>query len=543
HTATPQQPFYVYIEGAAGTGKSLLINCIAGKATDILASLQEDISTPYVLLTSFTGTAAYNIRGQTLHAAFSLPTSLRLPYQPIPEKALNTLRSRFRNLKILIIDEISMISKTLLLYVHGRLTQLYQSKAFQPFGGISVLVVGDLFQLPPVFGPPLFKIDHAALPAELFTFFQKYSLTKIVRQQMTYHLLLIISETLPEPTEVIHIFANLKTVYDHNTAMLTTLAGPVVNLEAKDTQVQRGKTFFLSKPLSSVKSALLPLVQVKIGARVMLTSNLDVTDGLVNGALGTVTQIQVDEIRNTSETIFIHFDEPDTGRKARKDSRLHHISKDTPIVVKKEVIKQKPLTERLQFPITLCWAVTIHKVQGQTFERAVVSLHNMFRPGMAYVALSRVKTLNGLFLKDFDESAMYSDTAVQDILENMTTFPMGQFSTLSNLEISDSQFLLHQLNIQSVSAHFEDLQKINGFDKSIILLQETFDTLSDHIWMESYTVYRTSSSFSKNRGLLSLFKNSDFDVLFTEDRTTIQYDCHVVVCQFKKTLKKKHIDC
>ena len=173
--------------------------------------------------------------------------------------------------------------------------------------------------------------------------------------------------------------------------------------------------------------------------------------------------------------------------------------------MKKEVIKQKPLTERLQFPITLCWAVTIHKVQGQTFERAVVSLHNMFRLGMAYVALSRVKTLNGLFLKDFDESAMYSDTAVQDTLENMATFPMGQFSTLSNLEISDSQFLLLQLNIQSVSAHFEDLQKITGFDKSsIILLQETFDTLSDHIWMESYTVYRTSSSFSKNRGLLSL---------------------------------------
>ena len=232
HTATPQQPFYVYIEGAAGTRKSLLINCIAGKATDFLASLQEDISTPSVLLTSFTGTAAYNIRGQTLHAAFRLPTSLRLPYQPIPEKALNTLRSRFRNLKILITDEISMISKTLLLYVHGRLTQLYQSKAFQPFGGISVLVVGDLFQLPPVFGPPLFKINHAALPAELFTFFQKYSLTKIVRQKddlpfitvlnvirklrknerlpRTLEALLrsrIISETLPEPT--FNIFANL----------------------------------------------------------------------------------------------------------------------------------------------------------------------------------------------------------------------------------------------------------------------------------------------------------------------------------------------
>ncbi|KAK2715185.1 hypothetical protein QYM36_009987 [Artemia franciscana] len=85
---------------------------------------------------------------------------------------------------------------------------------------------------------------------------------------------------------------------------------------------------------------------------------------------------------------------------------------------------------------------------------------------------------------------MYSDTAVQDTLENMATFPMGQFSTLSNLEISDSQFLLLQLNIQLVSAHFEDLQKITGFDKSsIILLQETFDTLSDHIWMESYTVW------------------------------------------------------
>ena len=117
----------------------------------------------------------------------------------------------------------------------------------------------------------------------------------------------------------------------------------------------------------------------------------------------------------------------------------------------------------------------------------------------------------------------------------------NNFRSFDVLEVTS---VLDQLEFffQRGSTDFD--QKITGFDKSsIILLQETFDTLSDHIWMESYTVYRTSSSFSKNRGLLSLFKNSDFDVLFTEDRTTIQYDCHVVVCQFKKTLKKKHIDC
>lgn len=153
------EPFHVFITGGAGTGKSHLIKCIYHETTRILAKAVEDPDALSVLITAPTGTAAFNIGGMTLHSAFAINENIRLPYTPLGENILNTLRAKLSSLQILIIDEISMVDHKILTYIHGRLCQLKQSK--KPFGNIAILAVGDFYQLPPVRASPLYKVKDA----------------------------------------------------------------------------------------------------------------------------------------------------------------------------------------------------------------------------------------------------------------------------------------------------------------------------------------------------------------------------------------------
>ena len=144
-------PFFYFVTGGAGTGKSHQIKCIHTEASKILCKLprvheESDMSMPTVLLTAFTGTAAFNISGKTLHSILKLPRSLKLPYQGLGN-CLDEVRATLSNAEIIIIDEVSMVSKPLFAYVNWRLQQIKGSK--KPFGGISVLAVGDYYQLPP----------------------------------------------------------------------------------------------------------------------------------------------------------------------------------------------------------------------------------------------------------------------------------------------------------------------------------------------------------------------------------------------------------
>ena len=107
------EPFVIYINGGAGTGKSHLIHCIHHEASRILQRGLENPDDVTVLLTAYTGTAAFNILGRTVHSSFAI-NSTTLPYQSLGEDSLNTLKSALQNMSILIIDEVSMISKPLL---------------------------------------------------------------------------------------------------------------------------------------------------------------------------------------------------------------------------------------------------------------------------------------------------------------------------------------------------------------------------------------------------------------------------------------------
>ena len=111
----------MFVTGGAGTGKSHLIKSIYYEATRLFARMVENPDDVSVLLTAPTGVAAFNINGATIHSAFSIPVNARLPYQPLSEDKISTLRNKLQQLNIVIIDEISMVDQKLLCYIHGRL--------------------------------------------------------------------------------------------------------------------------------------------------------------------------------------------------------------------------------------------------------------------------------------------------------------------------------------------------------------------------------------------------------------------------------------
>lgn len=186
-------PFNIFLSGAAGVGKSTVINAIYQLASNHFDNIPgENIDSIKVLLTAFSGKAACIIIGTTLHTAFALPVNQfggELP--ALSSDVANTIRALLAHLKILIIDEISMVGTKILYWLHQRLVQITGRNL--PFGGISVIVVGDLHQLPPVGDRQVFQPfkkpnnnNFGKLLGPVSTLwenFQYFELTEVMRQK------------------------------------------------------------------------------------------------------------------------------------------------------------------------------------------------------------------------------------------------------------------------------------------------------------------------------------------------------------------------
>ena len=152
------EPYRVFLSGPGGVGKSHVISLIRNDTVKFLRlSGQVQPDDVVVLLTAPTGVAAFNIQGMTLHSALLLGTSM-FSCQPLTQDKLSTLRVKMSNLQLLIIDEVSMVGSNMLLLIHRRLQQLKGSPDSTTFGNISVLAVGDLYQLQPVAQPYVFDL-------------------------------------------------------------------------------------------------------------------------------------------------------------------------------------------------------------------------------------------------------------------------------------------------------------------------------------------------------------------------------------------------
>ena len=331
----PVEPYHVFLSGPGGVGKSHVIKLIHSDTLKLLklsgAFEPDDV---IVLLTAPTGVAAFNIDGMTLHSALLLGRSKYSGFQPLSHDKLNTLRTMLSRLMLLIVDEVSMVGANMLLEIHGRLQQIKGASDDAVFGNVSILAVGDLYQLPPVGQAPLFStvsdcyaqlcgsgslwIDH----------FIMHELTQVMRQRgdQPFSELLcrvrtntcttddvkvlksreIATDSPNYPSQALHVYRLNADVDQRNTDMLDSIAPQSAQFAIKAIDSVAGQTNHISLTSLSDKRSetggLHGTLKLAVGARVMVTTNVDVSDGLVNGARGKVVYIVTN---NSSEVTSI----------------------------------------------------------------------------------------------------------------------------------------------------------------------------------------------------------------------------------------------
>ncbi|XP_071963020.1 ATP-dependent DNA helicase pif1-like [Antedon mediterranea] len=453
------ESFYTFITGGAGTGKSHLVNCIYNEATRILGKMLENPDDMSILKLAPTGIAAYNIKGHTIHSALSIPIHISLPYQPLGEEKISALRNQLGQLQIVIIDEISMVNQKLLWYIHGRLRQIKQVRNDSAFGNISIIAVGDFYQLPPVRGTSLYK---NTLENSLWVDnFKKVQLDEIMRQKEDKEFAVLLNklrtkerndclsdkdlsvlkscETGEQCDDAVHIYPCNKQVNEWNKTMLHKTCLDIICIEAEDTVVNSKKQDkHCDKPRKSCQTNLLNYLWIALNARVMLIKNVDVKKGLTNGCMGHVEEIIKPSPNAKPISIKVKFDNKDIGIQA--------------IEMFQESIGKK--YSRKQFPLKLAYACTVHKVQGMTMNKALVCLKNTFAPGQAYVALSRVTSISGLTIEHVNSKLIYCDPTIKEYLNKMNSYIQCD----KEVNDSGSEFSIMLHNIQGLKQHFADLQ-------------------------------------------------------------------------------------
>ncbi|MBC7707976.1 AAA family ATPase [Polaromonas sp.] len=377
----------VFLTGAPGAGKTYVLNEFVGRAMR---------AGKKVAVTASTGIAATHLGGTTIHAWSGL--GIRDFLTSDDEKWLegnDKLIKRYNATDVLVIDEVSML--------HGaRLNMLNQTakilrKSPAPFGGLQVILVGDLFQLPPVTrGPGLIDFVYASEAwAELNP--KICYITEQHRQEGHDGLLnlleamrsnsledehrMIVGERMGKkpPADMV-----LTRLYAHN----VDVEG--INLQHLSALTTKGKTFKMDTKGSKAriealtKSVLAPeKLELKVGAEVMFVAN-NFAEGFVNGSRGTVVGFSGE--KPIVELL--------TGRTIYVEPHSWSVNEDG-----------KVKAEVSQLPLRLAWAITIHKSQGMSLDAAEVDLSKAFTPGMGYVALSRVRSLDGLYLQGVNRVA------------------------------------------------------------------------------------------------------------------------------------------
>lgn len=378
----------IYITGEAGSGKTTLLRNLSR------------YTTMQFIVTASTGVAAVNAGGVTLHSLLNIPLGAlndKTPLGYLPENKRQLLCSA----DAIIIDEVSMIRPDIIDFVDRKLRS-YLGRRDLPFGGLKIIMFGDMYQLPPVVRAEEAKVLKGEY--EGFYFFDAkvfreegfnvVKLTKKFRQTDTeflkvlndirsYKLTKEDMELLGERRDIVK-----SACYDGNTLHICT--------HKKDAEAINSK--MLGKATCSFKAEInkkfnpnaAPCdMQLKLreGARVMTLVN-NPANGYFNGSRGEVVRIMTDRV-------IVKLDD---GKQVEIEP---YSWESVEYAVKDGVIQKNVIGTCRQYPLTLAWAITIHKSQGLTFDSVVIHAHRAFCPGQVYVALSRCRTLEGVTLDSF----------------------------------------------------------------------------------------------------------------------------------------------
>lgn len=405
----------IFLTGRAGTGKSTLLQFFRSSTRKNVAVVAP------------TGVAAVNIKGQTIHSFFKF----RPDITPEGTKDIHLRRGQrelYRNLSAVIIDEVSMVRADLLDCIDAFLRQHGPDKK-KPFGGVQMLLVGDLYQLPPVVTGADRAIFEGVYPSPYFfdakvfaeCGFELLELEKIYRQTEDRFIKLLnaVRDNAVRPDDL--ALLNLRCRPDFEPpagdfyVYLTTTNDLADSINRARLGAVKGKVFaYAGEVNGTFEQKNLPTheaLELKLGAQVMLLNN-DPLGRWVNGSIGHVADI-------------IH-GELDAVRVRLSDGHEVDVSPFTwemfRFVYDKDLerVESEVVGSFRQYPLRLAWAVTIHKSQGKTFPKVVIDVgRGTFSHGQAYVALSRCTTLEGIVLKrPFMRQHILLDDRVRDFLEN-----------------------------------------------------------------------------------------------------------------------------
>jgi hypothetical protein len=417
--AQDRSQLLLHVDGGGGTGKSYLINLLSAH----LQVATGGRGTP-VWRAAPTGVAGNQISGTTLHSLLHLP--INKDFRPLSAIDKAQLQKKLKGIQYLIIDEKSMLGLRQLSWIDDRLREAFPHRNEEFFGGLNILLVGDFFQLPPVLQKPLYY-DKEVQGVEIkgrnaYMRFDKTVFLSVVQRQCgddqaafrkslgelrllqlsheSWKLLSSRVQAKLDDQEVarfadaLRVYATKDRVNEYNHYHLDRLSRPVIQVIA--TNVGPGAAAAPDDKAGNLAKH----VPVCIGARLMLTCNLWQQVGLCNGARGTVYDIGwapgADPIRDQPCVIMMEFDKY-TGPTflTTADGR-----KIVPILpVDRDFLVGATLCTRTQFPLIVCYAITVHKSQSITEDKIVTDLScRDFQTGLSYVAVSRVKTLQGLML-------------------------------------------------------------------------------------------------------------------------------------------------
>ena len=398
----------VFLTGKAGTGKTTFLKHIRATTTKQIAVVAP------------TGVAAINAGGVTIHSFFQLPFTPFIPAQKgfskdessLDKHALlsrlkinNDRKKVFQQLELLVIDEISMVRADVLDAIDTVLRS-FRSRLFEPFGGVQVLYIGDMFQLPPVVPneewgilSPFYKSPY---------FFD----SKVIEQQEPVHIELnkIYRQSDQRFIDILNLvrnnemdeeaFIELNKLYrpdfqaakDDGYITLSTHNSKTdaINAEeiAKLYDTTRNYKAIITGEFYEKSYPVEETLQLKKGAQVMFVKN-DKDKRYYNGKIGVITELTTDiiKVQCKGETA------PIEVQKEKWENIRYTVNGST------QHVEDDVIGSFEQFPLRLAWAITIHKSQGLTFEKAIIDAGAAFAPGQVYVALSRCTNMQGIVLK------------------------------------------------------------------------------------------------------------------------------------------------
>jgi hypothetical protein len=503
----------IFLTGKAGTGKTTFLKYIRENCPKQIAVVAP------------TGVAAINAGGVTIHSFFQLPLSPFIPDAKVGQgfsdnneiNNRHSLLSRLRinsekkkvlqQLELLIIDEISMVRCDTLDAIDTVLRHVRQ-RHYERFGGVQVLFIGDMLQLPPVireqewsflsgfYNSPYF-FDSLVIKEEPPVYIE---FNKIYRQSEERFISLlnqIRNNALEEDGIKIlesRFQPSFRRAKQDGYIILTTHNDKARDINTAELQNLNSKSFSFRAEIEEEFSVNAypadELLQLKTGAQVMFIKNdTDKSKRYFNGKIGIVSKLEDDKI------IVQCKDEPEIEVKKERWENIRYTLNKTTRLLDEEI-----LGAFTQYPLRLAWAITIHKSQGLTFEKAIIDAGESFAPGQVYVALSRCTNLEGMVLQSrIRPSSLSTDKRIVQFSQSSSSTSQLQQELLSarkdyqeklllstfdfRIAIDSTEELKQYVTENTSSFNIETISWLAGIQEKIVMLQNTADKF--HLWLQN----------------------------------------------------------